>query len=199
MKSDTDLMIAFAAGDEAAFDELVERHHIPLINFFFKMVWDRHVAEDLSQEVFVKLHCHRQGYQPRAKFTTFLYRVARNCAVDYLRRHKHERGAVSLDAPVESGSSLQDQLVGDGADPTVETQHRELGDSIRDALATLPEEHRTVFVLSEVQGLKYAEISEVLDVPVGTIKSRMHNATKRLRDALVRAGVVSGEHEGVSR
>ena len=186
MKSDVELMLAFAEGDEEAFDELVGRHQVALVNFFHKMLWNHHAAEDLAQEVLVKLYTCRERYEPRAKFTTFLYRIARNCAVDFLRKTRRERGVLSLDAHSD------DAIAHEQAGPAETADRNEQTAAVRAAIEALPEDHRLVLVLSEVQGLKYAQISEVLGVPVGTVKSRMHNAIKKLRDRLVRQGQGSG-------
>lgn len=186
MKSDVELMLAFAKGDEEAFDDLVGRHQVALVNFFHKMLWNYHAAEDLAQEVLVKLYKCRESYEPRAKFTTFLYRIARNCAIDHLRKTRRERGVLSLD--VHSDDAIAHEQAG----PAETADQNEQTAAVRAAIEALPEDHRLVLVLSEVQGLKYAQISEVLGVPVGTVKSRMHNAIKKLRDRLVRQGQRSG-------
>ena len=185
MKSDAELMLAFRDGEEAGFEELVQRHRTPLINFCYRIVWDRDLAEDVVQEVFVRIHRHRADYEPRAKFTTYLYRIARNCSVDYLRKSRHQRKDRSLDAEDEDGRSLYDNVDQRAENPAAGANKEEFADSVIEAIQSLPEEHRIVFILSEVEDMKYAEISEVLDVPVGTIKSRMHNATKKLREKLI--------------
>ena len=184
MLSDAELMLAFAGGDSGAFDELVSRHQSGLVNFFFRMVWDRDIAEDLAQEVFIRVYSHRENYEPRAKFTTYLYRIAKNCAVDHLRKAKKHNRVLSLDAETESGHSLYDELLQKGDSPSERARKEEFTEAIIEAIESLPEDHRMCFILSEVQGMKYAEISEALDVPVGTVKSRMHNATKKLREKL---------------
>ena len=117
MKSDPELMAEFAEGDETAFDMLVKRHQVGLLNFFHRLVWQHALAEDLSQEVFLKLYTHRKDYEPRAKFTTYLYRIARNCWIDYLRRTKTERKNVSLDSQDDEGRSLGDRVAIGVEDP----------------------------------------------------------------------------------
>ncbi|GMV81279.1 MAG: RNA polymerase sigma24 factor [Planctomycetota bacterium] len=187
MKSDPELMSEFAQGEESAFDKLVKRHQVGLLNFFFRLVWDQTLAEDLTQEVFLRLYMHREEYEPRAKFTTYLYRIGRNCWIDYLRRTKSERKVRSLDAQDENGHSLAEAVAARAEDPRSTVGKDELTGAVVEAIDALPEEHKLVFILSEVQGLKYQEISETLNIPVGTVKSRMFHAVKRLREHLGRS------------
>lgn len=187
MKTDPELMADLRDGDEQAFEALVGRHQTSLLNFFFRLVWDRGVAEDLSQEVLLRLYLHSADYEPRAKFTTYLYRIARNCWVDHMRRTKGERKMRSLDAESEEGHTLAETLAIGVEDPSSMARKSELADAVIEAVDGLPEEQKLVFILSEVQGLKYDEIGETLDIPVGTVKSRMFHAVKRLRNKLGRS------------
>ena len=185
MANDAELMLAFKRGTRSAFESLVRRHQGGLMNYFFRMLWNRQTAEDLTQEVFVRLFTHVDGYQATAKFTTYLYRIARNCWIDHLRRTKHQRRVGSLDAENREGRPLADslQLVSDG--PDEELSKKELAERVIEAISSLDEDHKEVLVMSEVQGMRYADISEALGIPVGTVKSRMFNAMKRLREKLV--------------
>ncbi|MCZ7649490.1 MAG: sigma-70 family RNA polymerase sigma factor [Planctomycetota bacterium] len=187
MKSDPELMADFAGGDESAFDKLVKRHQVGLLNYFFRLLWDRTLAEDLTQEVFLRLYTHREEYEPRAKFTTYLYRIGRNCWIDYLRRTKAERKTRSLDAQDEEGRSLSEAVAARAEDPRSTVGKDELTEAVIEAIDALPEDHKLVFILSEVQGMKYQEIGETLGIPVGTVKSRMFHALKRLREHLGRS------------
>lgn len=185
MANDAELMLAFKRGDRSAFESLVRRHQGGLMNYFFRMLWNRQTAEDLTQEVLVRVFTHVESYQATAKFTTYLYRIARNCCIDHFRRTKRERRVASLDAENVEGQSLADALavVADG--PEEELSKKELVERVIGAISSLSEEHREVLVMSEVQGMRYADISEALGIPVGTVKSRMFNAMKRLREKLV--------------
>lgn len=187
MKTDPELMRDFRDGEESAFDKLVKRHQVGLVNFFFRLVWDHSLAEDLTQEVFLRLYTHKNEYEPQAKFTTYLYRIGRNCWIDYLRRTKSERKNVSLNASTADGGTLADAVPLKGEDPQETARKDELADSLVEAIDELPEDHKLVFILSEVQGMKYQEIAETLNIPVGTVKSRMFHAVKRLRETLSRS------------
>jgi len=194
MRSDEDLMMDLQTGGEEAFEMLVKRHQVGLLNFFYRLVWSRDLAEDLTQEVFCKLYMARQTYEPRAKFTTFLYRVARNRWIDHLRRTRNERRTMSLDAELsDDGGSLRESLAGPAESPSQATHRRELLASIAEAVDSLPEAQKLVFILGEVKGMKYDEIADTLEIPIGTVKSRMHGALLHLRERLKSVGPVRRE------
>ncbi len=184
--SDAELMLATRRGDREAFAELVQRHHRPLVNFFFRLLWDRQRAEDFAQEVFLKVFAHAGTYEATAKFTTYLYRVAKNLWIDFLRVEGNHPRAQSLDAPAngEEGEGAPMALAGGDRRPEDIAMDREAIQEMQQAIEQLPEEMRLVLVLSEQQGMKYQEVSEVLGIPVGTVKSRMHNAILRLREIM---------------
>jgi RNA polymerase sigma-70 factor, ECF subfamily len=180
--TDEELMLATAKGDEGAFEALVKRHQAPLLRFFVRMGADRSFAEDCTQEVLVRVFRARERYEPRAKFTTWLYRIGKNHWIDQVRSRAAQPRALSLDAPVAGAEEtpLRD-AVPEGANARM---GQELNEEIERAVATLPEEQRMVLVLGMIQALPYAEVSVILDIPVGTVKSRMHAAVGRLREVL---------------
>ncbi len=168
---------------QAAMVELVERFQNELVGFFYHLCWDQLVAEELVQDVFVNVFRSRARYQPTAKVRTFLYRIAHNLWIDHIRRRKHH---LSLDAEMgERSLRLMDVLraPGDG-DPENANRDATVRTRIQDAVDALPEGQREVFVLANNHGMKYQEIGEVLGIPEGTVKSRMHNAVRCLRDDL---------------
>jgi len=170
--SDVDLMLRAARHDDReAFAELVRRHQQPLANFFMRSgVYDS--VEDLVQETFIRLFRYRSRYQPRAKFTTFLYLLARQTRIDALRRLKR-REALHDRAGAEMPQDVQPTAAARGA-----------GIDLAAALARLSEPMREVVVLSVLQGLAQKEVAEVLKIPVGTVKSRLSVALARLREDL---------------
>jgi len=186
--SDSELMLRFRDGDESAFLELESKFRRPLMNFFFRLTWDRYSAEDCAQEVFIRIVRARHRYQPVAKFRTWMFRIAKNYWIDRYRKRSAAPAIRSLDTPIRADQgraiTLEDTVEGDSPDPGGELRRREIGTAVKEAVARLPEEQRLVFVLSENQGLRYSEISEVLEIPVGTVKSRMHTAVRRLRELL---------------
>jgi RNA polymerase sigma-70 factor (ECF subfamily) len=187
---DEELIEGFKAGDRGAFAQIVQRYQTVLVNFFYHQCYDSGTAEDLTQEVFLRLHRHLASYEPRSKFTSFLFRVAKNLWIDRVRRTRAgDRKEVSLDAPMggHSGSepsTVESRIASATDSPSEFLLRDEMRDTLRRALERLPEEHRMVVILSEIQGMKYHEIGEVLGIPVGTVKSRMHHAIERLKEIL---------------
>lgn len=186
-RTDGELMQAFQAGDVDAFTELYERHLKGLLNFFFRLCWDKALAEDFTQETLIRVFRMSREWTPDAKFTTFLYRVGRNLWIDHLRSARVRKHGGSLDASIggdADAASYIDLLPASVRPPEDSMDQREVMGSIMHALDELPEEQRLVFVLAEVEGMKYQEIGQVLDVPVGTVKSRMHAAVAKLQKLL---------------
>jgi RNA polymerase sigma-70 factor (ECF subfamily) len=180
-------MVAFKEGDPEAFATLYDRHARALINFFYKMCYDRALAEDLTQDTFLKILRHRGNYRPEATFKTFLYAVAKNLWIDRYRSQKTAPKTVSTEIRAQEEGATLGELVQAAADSPVERlAGREAADLVRDALLKLPDAQRLVFVMAEAQGLKYREIAQILDVPVGTVKSRMNAAVTTLRGLLGR-------------
>lgn len=185
-KDDAGLMAALKGGELGAFNALVARHQRSLINFFYHLCWDRQAAEDCAQEVFLRVYSHLNSYEPQAKFTTFLFRIARNLWIDRRRTQAVHGKPLSLQDQGSSGEgrSLQDRVAARAPSPVEILARREQQDALRRAIDQLSEEQKAVVILSEIQGLKYQDIGEILGVPVGTVKSRMHTAMDRLRDLL---------------
>ena len=162
--------------DAAAFGELTIRWDAPIRRLCERMTGDPHQAEDLAQEVFARTFLRRMEFKPEGKFSTFLWRVALNLCYDELRRRKH-RAEFSLDALADDDSF---SLPGDDPSPAARLEEQERGDAIRAALQRLSENYRAVVVLRHYEGLKFREIAEVLDIPEGTVKSRMTEALDQL-------------------
>jgi len=188
--SDEHLMLEFQRnGKDEVFSELVERHQGGLLNFFYQYCWDRSLAEDLCQEVFCRVFAHSHKYVVSAKFSTYIYRIARNLWIDYARAQKNRPRPISLEVESHEGAQV-DQLELRSRvprhDPAVDDDLRtqEVMQQVKAALERLPVEQRMVFVLAKHQGLKYSEVAETLDIPVGTVRSRMHAATRRLQSLL---------------
>ncbi|HYC77040.1 MAG TPA: sigma-70 family RNA polymerase sigma factor [Planctomycetota bacterium] len=182
---DARLMLAFKEGDAAAFSALVERHRDGVVTYYWAMSRDRDFAEDLAQELFVKLFRHRVDYVPKASFRTYLFTLARNVWIDAYRSRRHRTPERSLDATDEEGEgSLGERLPGDAVRPEAGAERSELAEAIAKAVARLPADMREVFVLGAMQERDYAEVARTLDIPVGTVKSRMFHAVRRLRDLL---------------
>ena len=187
---DETLMMLYAKGRHEAFEVLLQRHERGIHNFILRSVNNRARAEDLTQEVFFRVIRSAPKYKTSARFTTWLYTIARNICIDQSRR-KANKLEVSLDRPVARGDqdgrdrtfmeSVGDQAASSGG---VELVRQEFRNRLKVALDALPEEQREVFLLREVSGLKFREIADVVGVPENTIKSRMRYALETLRGYL---------------
>jgi RNA polymerase sigma-70 factor (ECF subfamily) len=183
--SDAAIMQRAAAGDESSFNYLAEKYHRPIIHFIFRMVHNEAIAEELAQEVFLRVYRSRQSYRAEAKFTTWLYRIATNLAVNRARDTKHERAArtVYLDAPDEETGTTPD--VADDK-PLAEERllREERMKAIRARVMELPERQRMAVVMHKYQGMDYREIGEVLKLSESAIKSLLFRAYQTLRETL---------------
>ena len=177
-------MRRFRAGEGDAFPSLVRRHRARVFAFVLRLTQDRSRAEDVLQETWLRVVRGAAAYQPTAKFTTWVYTIARNSCVDGARRERH-RAAEPLDEePRDTGTPLND--------PERGAASAELRPLLEAAVAALPEEQREVFLLRELAGIPFAEIARMTGAPEPTVKSRMRYALQALQKSLGRAGVDSG-------
>jgi RNA polymerase sigma-70 factor (ECF subfamily) len=182
---DKELMLRVRGGDMAAFEELYARYSRPLLNFFYRLTWDRAFSEDLMQEAFFRLWKGRGNYRPTGKFTTYLFQIAKNHWLNERDKKMRRIAPVSLEAGGEVESNgLREAIPTTERGPMGETLNRELAGHIARAVEGLSEKLRLVFVLGQLKGLRYADIAEILEIPVGTVKSRMANAEKAIRGRL---------------
>jgi len=186
--SDDELVALVQEGDQRAFRLLFDRYHRRAYAVAFGVVKNPQDAADVVQDGFVKVHRHIGKFQGSSSFYTWLYRIIMNLAIDHVRRRKNAKG-VEYDDRVGREA---DEVAGDGtllprildANPGKTVIRRELLAKIQEALDELPEYHRAVIVLREVEGLSYEEMSQVLEVPKGTIMSRLFHARKKMQAAL---------------
>ena len=185
--SDSELMLRFGDGDERAFALLFERHQQPVYRFILRSCGQQAVADELVQDVFERVINAADSYEPSAKFTTWLYTIARHRCIDRARRHSRV-DVYSLQNHVDDGDEArehQDLLADEKAvAPGVELDRRAFRDRLQQALETLPDKQREVFILREISGLKFREIAEVVDTKVPTVKSRLRYALGKLRGEL---------------
>ena len=183
--SDAAVMLRVAAGDESGFNFLVQKYHRAMIHFLFRMVRNQAIAEELAQEVFLRVYRSRESYRAEAKFTTWLYRIATNLAVNHARDTRHERGAqtVYLDAPSSETGATPD--VADD-EPSVEQRllREERMAAIRTHVMALPERQRLAVLMHKYQGMDYRQIGEVLKLSESATKSLLFRAYQTLRDKL---------------
>jgi RNA polymerase sigma-70 factor (ECF subfamily) len=183
--TDAEVMLRTKAGDEAAFDSLVQKYRRPMVSFMYRMAHNAAAAEDLAQEVFLRVYRSRQSYEATAKFTTWLYRIATNLAVNHARDTRRERpeNMVSLDEPdEESGRTLD---VADGSLSAEEMLvRRERMAAIRQRVQGLPERQRVAVVMHKYQQMDYQQIAEVLKLSESATKSLLFRAYETLREQL---------------
>jgi RNA polymerase sigma-70 factor (ECF subfamily) len=181
-RSDVQLMLDVKAGDDSSFDFLLQKYRSPLVNFLYRMVRDRATAEDLAQDVFLRVYRARKEYIPGAKLTTWLFRIATNLALNSLRDNRHEKMAVSLDAPAgnEEDSAPRDL-------PAREMRidqrllERDRVAFIQRAIARLPEKQRAAVLLHKYEEMDYTEIAKILDCTEAALKSLLFRAYENLR------------------
>ncbi len=183
-----DPLAALRDGNPGPFEDFVRTHARLLVAWFRRQGAGLHRAEDLTQDVMIKLHQHAPRYQPQERFTAYLFRVARNVWIDDRRRMGARPVGVSLERPSEDGAPRAMERPTPRPGPVDQAADREGEARLRAALAELPEHHRAVFELGALEGLSYSEVGAILDIPVGTVKSRMFYAVRRLREALGEEG-----------
>ena len=188
--TDEVLMMRFQGGDQSAFTRLVRRHKTPVYNFILRTVRSREVAEDLAQDVFVKVVQNAADFKHEARFSTWAYTIARNVCIDHLRKAALRRHP-SLDQVANNNGSEEGPTLGEriadshfGASVDRVAIGSELGKRITRAVEDLPAEQREVFLLREVANVPFKEIAEIVGVPENTTKSRMRYALERLQQAL---------------
>ena len=192
------LIKACQEGDNSAFNLLVWRWEKPLYNFIYKYVGDATLAEDLVQDTFVRVLKSIRRYAHQGSFSTWLYRIAINLCKDHLKRKRVP--LVSLHDYYTTGSGervyVQDRIQDEGArtDESLKAEERE--ELVRRLLAGLPEEERMVILLKEYQELTFREIAEVLEIPEGTVKSRLYHGLKSMRESLERTGITGASGFG---
>lgn len=184
--SGRDPLAALREGDASLFEEFVRSEAGSFVGFFRRLGAARSEAEDLAQEVFLKLFRNAANYEPQQAFEAYALRVARNAWIDRRRRAAVRPATRSVHPEAEDDDGYELALRGSEPEPHARLDASEERERLERAVATLPELHRAAFELAVVQGLPYAEVAEVLDIPVGTVKSRVFHAVRRLREALER-------------
>ncbi len=184
---DQEVVLLARGGREAAYRELVRRYERPVFALLYRMVRDRELAEDLAQETFVKALNAIDSYRPEFKFSSWIFKIANNAAIDHLRRR--ELDTLSLDGSphAETPEAMQATALQIGArqeSPLDAVEARELGGAIEAAIGRLRPEYRSCILLRHVEGRAYEEIAEILDLPLGTVKTYIHRARNELRLAL---------------
>jgi RNA polymerase sigma-70 factor (ECF subfamily) len=171
---DSEIVRQIQSGKAAAFDELMRRYKRPVVNFIFRMLGNAHDADDVAQDVFVRVYQNLDTYRPETKFSTWLFAMARHAAIDRIRWRSRHRA--------ESIESVSEIVAPSGTAEDVSA--REIGDQIGAAVAKLPEDQKTAIILSEYHGMSYAEIAGVMRCSEKSVESRLYRAKQTLRVTL---------------
>jgi RNA polymerase sigma-70 factor (ECF subfamily) len=184
--ADRDLVVSAAQGLEGSFEELVRRYQRPISGYVYRMVGDYDSALDLTQEIFIKIYGSLSRYRPEFKFSTWIYKIAHNAAIDHLRRHAgRERSIVNgteadnYDLPLESA----------GPSPEQQSEREERRIEIEGVVRSLPTAYRELVVLRHSQDLTYEEIVDVTGLPLGTVKNRLFRAREMMRQQFLTRGI----------
>ena len=186
-KSDPDLVVLCKRGDERAAAELLRRFERPVFSLIYRMVRDREQAEDLAQEAFVRAFNNLGRYDPSFKFSSWLFKVAYNLTIDHLRKKRLDTVSIhGSPSAVTSEMQQATEIALESPDerPDEVLVSREIGSEIELAIGELRDEYRSVIILRHVEGHSYEEIAEIMDVPLGTVKTYIHRARKELQSHL---------------
>ena len=182
-RSDVQLMLDVKAGDDSSFELLLRKYRTPLVNFLYRMVRNSATAEDLAQEVFLRVYRARKDYAPSAKFTTWMFRIATNLALNARRDGRYQQLEVSMDQPADSQEGAQTAFEVPDRQPGIEHQlmARDRAALIRRAVESLPEKQRAAVLLHKYQEMDYDEIARILQCSESALKSLLFRAYETLR------------------
>jgi RNA polymerase sigma-70 factor (ECF subfamily) len=184
--ADSDLIERAVAGQSDCFDELVKRYHRPIASFIFRMIGNRETALDLTQEVFIKVYGSLDRYKPEFKFSTWIYKIASNTAIDHLRKSSVSTAPLYL---VNDEEEFELPIPSRSLSPERALERRERAAQIEEVISQLPPRYRELIVLRHVSELGYEEIADVTGLPLGTVKNRIFRAREAMRKHLVRLGI----------
>ena len=182
-RTDVQLMLDVKAGDEQSFELLLRKYRTPLVNFLYRMVRDPAAAEDLAQEVFLRVYRARKEYAPSAKFTTWMFRIATNVALNSVRDNRHRQMETSMDHTVGAGDDEQPAMELPDRTPSVEQQlvAQTRSELILRAIHALPQKQRAAVLLHKYEELDYDEIARILECSESALKSLLFRAYETLR------------------
>ncbi|HYH85102.1 MAG TPA: sigma-70 family RNA polymerase sigma factor [Pyrinomonadaceae bacterium] len=187
---DTELVVRALSGREDGFEELVHRYQRPIVAYVYRMVGNYDAALDLTQEVFIKVYNSLARYSPEYKFSTWIYRIAHNSAIDHLRRNGASR-TEDLEVKGEDGQMFEKPLASRSLTPEQESERRERREEIEEVVNLLQPAYRELIVLRHSHDLSYDEIADVTGLPLGTVKNRIFRARDAMRELLVARGITS--------
>ena len=173
MDADCELMLQVKKGEVAAFNQIIERYQSPIINFVFRLVGRIEEAEEIAQEVFLRIYLARGRYRPKAKFSTYIYRIAKNLSLNALRKKRPQ--IVSLDKPIFNSHQIS---------PAEALEKKEIQALVKEALDSLPSPQKTAIILNRYNDLSYEEIGRIMNLSLPAVKSLLHRAKENLKKKL---------------
>ena len=182
LERDAELMLRVRAGDTASFTLLLEKHRGPVVHFLYRMLQNQPVAEELAQEVFLRVYRSRESYEPTAKFTTWLFRIATHLALNQIRDRKHERNQLSLDE--ETSEGMTRQVADRGANVEQSMVRDARLNEVRTAISALPDKQRAAVMMHKYEELEYSQIASSLGCSESAVKSLLFRAYETLRGRL---------------
>ncbi len=182
--SDEDVMERCALGSEAAFSTLVQRYRTRIMNLVCRFISDRDRAEEISQEVFLRVYRNRERYRKSGKFSTWIFTIAVNLTKNEIRSRVRHKGTFSLDALEEESGGQGLPFPDSNPLPDADLNAREIQQRVAEALRKLPTRYREAVVLRDIEGLSYEEVGEILKIPGGTVRSRINRARLMLKERL---------------
>ena len=195
-QTDEQLMISLVkAGDLSSFEELLTRYEHSLFNYIHRYISDFHTVQDLFQETFYRIFKHRESFNPDLKFSTWAYRIATNLCIDEFKKKARElevsleENRLSQEPSFRSGNRGINKISSNPS-PEGKIVKKDLEGKIKDLVKFLPEKLKSVFILSEYQELSCREIAKILEIPIGTVKSRLHHSFKQLVELIKKRGLV---------
>lgn len=182
-RDEAKLMELAQVGDASSFDQLVEAHYVTVYNTAYRMLGDADAACDATQTTFIRAFDALKSFRGASAFSTWLYRIAMNVCLDDLRRRKHQ--PLSLVTEESEDAPPEEREIPDEADePGAKAEQRERQTIVQQAISQLPDDYRAIIVMYDIRGLSYQEICEALDIPLGTVKSRLNRARHALREEM---------------
>jgi RNA polymerase sigma-70 factor (ECF subfamily) len=190
LEKDRLVIVRARRGEQSAFAELLRRYRAPVFNLCLRMLKNRDDAEDLTQDVFIKVFSMLERYDDRYAFRSWVFKIAANQCIDFIRKNRVK--LLRLDEPVHyRGEEIERQLPDEAPAPDEELHRREVGSLLRELTDELPPHYRAIIVLRHQEQLSYEEIAEMLELPLGTVKARIHRARAMMKEKLIKRRMLS--------
>jgi len=186
MDSDSELMLRVKKGEISAFNQILEKYQRPIINFVYRFLGSKEKAEEITQEVFLRIYLARGRYRPRAKFSTYIYRIARNLSLNVLRKKRPQ--IVSLDEPIsgENGEMKRELPDSRQISPAEALKKKEIQLLVKKALDSLPQPQKTAIILNRYNDRSYEEIGKIMNLSLPAVKSLLHRGKENLKEKLAK-------------